>query len=100
MPYGGFEQERKTLKYCCSAQRYGVKCALKLSCPVGKVVRIALKEDRRVFTPVDRSSYKWKSLYKMRTLCSGLIAGLIYRFEKHYMRGLANCKCAWDWLFA
>ncbi len=28
-----------------------------------KQVRIPLSEDRRIFSPVARSSYKWKTLY-------------------------------------
>lgn len=94
MPYGGFEQERKTLKYRCPAEHYGVKCAGKQDCPVGKAVRIALKEDRRVFTPVARSSYKWKTLYKMRTSVERVNSRLdvSFGFEKHYIRGLGKMQ--------
>jgi len=58
MAYGGFEQDRETLKYRCPAEHYGIDCAGKKTCPVGKAVRIPLSEDRRIFTPVARSSYK------------------------------------------
>lgn len=90
MPYGGFEQDRETLKYRCPAEHYGLSCAGKESCPVGKAVRIPLAEDRRVFTPVARSSYKWKTLYNMRTSVERVNSRLdvSFGFEKHYIRGL------------
>ncbi len=89
MAYGGFEQGRETLKYRCPAEHYGIDCAGKETCPVGKAVRIPLSEDRRVFTPVARSSYKWKDLYDMRSAIervNGRIDG-VYGFENHYIRG-------------
>ena len=35
-------------------------------CPVSDAVRIRLNEDRRVFTPVARSSYRWQDCYDQR----------------------------------
>jgi hypothetical protein len=63
MAFGGFEETRATLKYRCPARHYGFGCAGLKECLVGKAVRIALSEDRRVFTPLARSSYRWKSVY-------------------------------------
>jgi hypothetical protein len=51
MVYGGFEKDRRTLKYRCPAKHYGYECGGEKWCPVGKAVRIPLGEDRRVFTP-------------------------------------------------
>ena len=94
LPYGGFEQDRKTLKYLCPVQHYGISCAGKESCPVGKAVRIPLKEDRRVFTPVARSSYKWKTLYNMRTSVERGNSRLdvSFGFENHYIRELKKMQ--------
>ena len=36
-------------------------------CPVADAVRIKLEEDRRVFTPVARSSYDWQDYYDERS---------------------------------
>ena len=36
-------------------------------CPVSDAVRIRLAEDRRVFTPVARSSYRWRDYYNQRS---------------------------------
>ena len=67
MAYGGFEAERGTLKYRCPAEHYGCKCHWKSQCEIKGAVRIKLDEDRRVFTPLARSSYKWRDLYKKRS---------------------------------
>ena len=67
MAYGGFEKDRGCLKYRCPARHYDLECAGREECPVGASVRIALSEDRRIFTPVARSSYSWKRVYKKRT---------------------------------
>ena len=58
MVYGGFERDRETLKYRCPARYSGITCKGIKQCPVGDAVRIRLAEDRRVFTPVARSSYR------------------------------------------
>ena len=94
MAYGGFEANRETLKYRCPAQHYGVECAGKCQCPVKGAVRINLEEDRRVFTPLARSSYKWKEEYKGRTAIERVNSRLdvSFGFENHYIRGLKKMK--------
>jgi hypothetical protein len=94
MAYGGFEKERGTLKYRCPAAHYGVSCAGREGCPVGGSVRIALQEDRRVFTPLARSSYAWKRLYKKRTAAERVNGRLdvSFGFERHFIRGLRKMK--------
>ena len=89
MTYGGFEQDRGTLKYRCPAEHLGISCAGKESCPVAKAIRIPLSEDRRIFTPVARSSYKWKDLYDMRTGIERVNSRIdgAYGFENHCIRG-------------
>jgi hypothetical protein len=94
MAYGGFEQSRETLKYRCPAQHYGIECAGKCQCPVKGAVRIKLEEDRRVFTPLARSSYKWKEEYKGRTAIERVNSRIdvSFGFENHYIRGLKKMK--------
>ncbi len=60
MAYGGFEQQRDTLKYRCPARHYGRQCKGEKACPVKASIRLPLATDRRVFTPLARSSYRWK----------------------------------------
>lgn len=94
MAYGGFEKERGTLKYRCPAVQYGVECKGKASCPVANNIRIKLDLDRRIFTPVARSSYKWKDLYDMRTSFERVNSriDIVYGFENHCLRGQKKMK--------
>ena len=63
-------------------------------CPVRKAVRIPLGEDRRVFTPLARSSYSWERHYKRRTSVERVNSRLdvSFGFEEHFIRGLAKMR--------
>jgi len=89
MAFGGFEKDRETLKYRCPAKHYGLECKGMGKCCVSSGVRIPLKEDRRIFTPLSRSSYKWVTTYKKRTAVERVNSRLdeAYGFEKHFIRG-------------
>ena len=90
MAYGGFEKDRETLKYLCPAKHYGADCKGCSKCPFYKKgIRISLKENNRIFTPVPRSSYKWKRLYKKRTSVERVNSriDISFGFEHHYIRG-------------
>ena len=66
-----------------------------LKCPLyKKSLRIPLSEDRRIFTPVARSSYKWEKLYKERTSIERVNSRIevSYGYERHYIRGLKKMK--------
>jgi len=97
MAYGGFERDRMTVKYRCPAQHYGYQCAGAGCCELGKAVRIPLDEDRRVFTPLPRSSLKWARCYDRRTAVERVNSRLdvSFGFEKHTIRGLTkmNTRC-------
>lgn len=95
MAFTGFEKSRETLKYTCPALAYGIDCKGASQCPIyQKSIRIPLKEDRRVFTPVARSSYKWKTLYDKRTSVERVNSRIdvSFGFERHYIRGLSKMK--------
>jgi hypothetical protein len=94
MACGGFEADRSTLKYRCPARHYGVACDGMERCPVRGAVRIKLAEDRRVFTPLARSSYKWKRYYRRRTAVERVNSRLdvSFGFERHFIRGLAKMR--------
>jgi hypothetical protein len=94
MQYEGFEKDRSTLRYGCPVKS-GANCKGCNECPYGnKSVRISMKEDRRRFTPVARSSYKWKRLYKKRTSVERVNSRLdvSYGFERHTIRGKKKMK--------
>jgi len=67
MAHAGFEKDRNTIKYRCPAQHYGQHCAGRSQCRIASSVRIPIEQDRRVFGPIARDSYKWRDLYKRRT---------------------------------
>lgn len=95
MAFSGFEQNRETLKYTCPALAYGIECKGASMCPLyQKSVRIPLKEDERIFTPVARSSYKWKALYDKRSSVERVNSRIdvSFGFERHYIRGLQKMK--------
>lgn len=89
MVSGGFESEREALKKLCPSKQYGFTCEYAEKCPVRAGIRIKLKEDRRIFTPIDRASYKFEKLYKLRTSVERVNSRLdeSFGFEKHYIRG-------------
>jgi len=90
MAYGGFEQDRRTLKYKCPAKHYGISCRGNKTCPVKTAIRIPLEEDRRIFTPLARSSYKWKRVYDKRTAVERVNSRVdqLLGFENHTIRGI------------
>jgi hypothetical protein len=61
---------------------------------VGGAVRIALSEDRRIFTPLARSSYAWKRIYSKRTAVERVNSRLDgpFSLDRHFIRGLAKMR--------
>lgn len=94
MAYGGFEKDRAALKYRCPAVHYGLACQGRRRCPVRQAVRIPLGEDRRVFTPLARSSYAWERAYRRRTSVERVNSRLdvSFGFEQHFIRGLRKMR--------
>ena len=94
MAYGGFEHSRQSLKYRCPARHYGLVCAGQENCPVKGAIRIPLKENRRIFTPLARPSYRWKQIYRKRTAVERVNSRLdtAFGFENHTIRGLEKMK--------
>ena len=94
MAFGGFEQTRNTLKYRCPAKHYGLDCQGRDRCCISDSLRIAIQSNPRIFTPLARSSYKWKSLYKKRSSVERVNGRLdeSFGFEKHFIRGQKKMK--------
>ena len=94
MACGGFEKDRNTLKKLCPAKQYGIECKGQAQCPVAQGIRIPLSEDRRIFTPIDRASYKWEKEYDKRTAVERVNSRLdvSFGFELHTIRGMAKMK--------
>ena len=94
MANGGFEKDRNTLKKLCPAKQYGIECKGQAQCPVAQGIRIPLSEDRRIFTPIDRASYKWGTEYDKRTTVERVNSRLdvSFGFELHTIRGMSKMK--------
>ncbi|MFQ5868140.1 MAG: transposase [bacterium] len=95
MAYQGFEKDRNSLKYRCPVSAYGIECQGKQECSgngYGRIVRIPLERDRRIFTPIARSSYAWERLYKGRTAVERVNSRMdnVFGFENHFIRGKAK----------
>ena len=89
MGFAGFEKDRESLKYRCPAKHYGLTCESVNSCPVKNTIRIKRAIDPRVFTPIARSSYKWKKNYNKRTSLERINSRIDRNlgFELHTIRG-------------
>ena len=96
MAYCGFEKDRGTLKYRCPLAGKRTECGAKKKCGkgnygnYGRIVRIPIEKDRRIFTPLARSSYLFKREYKKRTAVERINSRLdvSFGFENHYIRGM------------
>jgi hypothetical protein len=78
MNYEGYDCQKKCLRYSYK----------------GKIYKIYISYDERVFLPVARDSYKFARLYKGRTAVERLNGRLDrdYMFEDHCIRGLKKMK--------
>ncbi len=100
MIYCGFEKSRGKLKYRCPLAAKGIKCKAENRCgkgsygKYGRVVRIPIKKDRRIFTPLARSSYTFEREYKKRTALERINSRLdvSFGFENHYIRGMKKMR--------
>jgi hypothetical protein len=90
MAYGGFEKDRMALKYICPIKAYGLTCSGRDQCEHAmKSERVSMEIDRRIFTPISRSSYAWEREYRKRTAVERVNSSLdvSFGFEKHFIRG-------------
>jgi hypothetical protein len=99
LAYCGFEADRRCHKYRCPAAAYGLTCKGRRDCPgasgnYGRVVRVPLSLDRRIFTPLARSSYAWEKAYDRRTAVERVNSRLdqVLGFERHTIRGMAKMR--------
>ena len=103
MEFKGFEKDRETLKFHCPAAAYGIECKNRDACRCkiavrdghhGRVVRVPLERDRRLFTPVYRHSRTFRTAYKKRSSVERVNSHIdqVYGFERHFIRGQAKME--------
>ncbi len=83
-----------------------ILCAGPSQCPLASELCVLRHVDRRIFTPIDRASYKWKRSYKKRTAIERVNSRLdvSFGFEVHTIRGQEKmqmrCKLALSGMLA
>lgn len=103
MQFMGFERERGTLKFRCPAAAFGLECQNREAChcapavrdgEYGRVVRVPLERDRRIFLPVHRHSQGFEKGYKKRTAVERVNARIdqVYGWERHFVRGKTKVR--------
>lgn len=97
----GFERDRGTLKYRCPAAACGLTCPGRQECEraadvgaFGRVIRVPLDLDRRIFTPIARPTAKWKKAYNRRSSVERVNSRIdqVLQFEHHTIRGQAKME--------
>ncbi|MFV1962815.1 MAG: transposase [Acidimicrobiia bacterium] len=103
MAFWGFEPNRGTLKYRCPAAAHGTHCPGRSQCELqakgqpgsyGRIVRVPLETDRRIFTPIPRDTPAWDRSYAKRTAVERVnsrVAGS-FGFDHHTIRGLGKMR--------
>jgi hypothetical protein len=101
LAFQGFEEGRDTLKFRCPAAAYGFECKGRGRCesfagvgPFGRTLRIPLDTDRRVFTPLPRSTSRWDKAYDRRSAVERVNSRLdnVLGFEKHTIREMKKME--------
>lgn len=101
MQFQGFEADRQTLKFRCPAAAYGLTCQNQSAChgaacasDFGRVVRVPLRQDPRLFGPIYAHSHRFADFYSQRTSIERFFYRLdhLYGFERHTARGLKRVR--------
>lgn len=100
MTFQGFEKDREGLKYRCPMLAMGIACTQQEICngghhtDHGRIVRIPLEQDRRLYTPLARGTYAWEREYKKRTSVERVNSRLdvSFGFERHFIRRKKKMK--------
>jgi len=103
MQFMGFEEDRDTLKFRCPAKALGAPCENRAACrckpavregKFGRVVRVPLDRDRRLFMPIHRHSRTFRAAYKKRSSVERVNSRIdqVYGFERHFIRGQAKME--------
>jgi hypothetical protein len=103
LAFSGFEKDRAALKYRCPAAAFGFDCPGRAECerlatdgvgPFGRVIRVPLSFDRRIFTPIARPTDKWQKAYDRRTAVERVNSRIdrVFGFENHFFRGKAKME--------
>jgi hypothetical protein len=101
LAFQGFEADRDALKYRCPAAAYDLHCQGQAQChqaggvnpgEYGRIVRIKLEQDRRIFVPTPHGSPSWQRGYNRRSALERINNRIDrhFGFELHFIRGIAK----------
>jgi len=90
----GYDSERDAQRFRCPVSHYGATCREAETCKLAKTVRVKLETDRRIFTQIGRTTYKWDRLYAGRTAVERVNSRLdvSFGFEERRVRGIKKMK--------
>jgi hypothetical protein len=88
----GYDKERDALRFKCPVSHYGATCSESDACGLCRHIRVPLSTDERIFTQVNRVSYKWNTIYAGRTAVERVNSRLDVSvgFETRRTRGLGK----------
>lgn len=103
LAFMGYEADRESLKYRCPAAAYGFLCAGRAQCTewapgtpgaFGRIVRVPLATDYRIFIPTPRNSPSFTRSYAKRTSVERVNSRIdqVLGFERHTIRGLQKMQ--------
>jgi hypothetical protein len=86
----GYDSGRNAQRFKCPVSHYGATCKESNTCSLAKTIRVGLETDRRVFTEIGRTTYKWSRLYAGRTAVERVNSRLdvSFGFETKRVRGM------------
>jgi len=90
----GYDSDRDAQRFKCPVLHYGGTCCESETCTLPKTIRVPLETDRRIFTEVGRTTYKWDRLYAGRTAVERVNSRLdvSFGFETRRVRGIKKMK--------
>lgn len=97
MEFRGFEKDRDTLKFRCPAAAFDMQCDNRSACrcrpqvrdgKYGRVVRVPLSRDPRLFTPIYTQGRQFREAYKRRTSVERVNSRLdnVHGLERAFVR--------------
>jgi len=86
----GYDSERDAQRFRCPCAHYGATCKESRTCKLPKTIRVPLGTNRRVFTEIGRTTYKWGRIYAGRTAVERVNSRLdvSFGFETRRVRGM------------
>ena len=101
--FQGFESDRKTQKFRCPSAVNDVECPGQELCHTagevhpgsfGRIIRVPIDKDRRIFMPTPYGTKSWEQAYNRRSAIERINNRIDnnFGFELHFIRGISKMK--------